>query len=53
MAYQNNYNPIPIPTAFTPNDDGLNDEFKPYDSGVSDFKMLICKQFFDNNLTFQ
>ena len=26
-------------------DRGLNDEFKPYDSGVSDFKMLIFNKF--------
>ncbi|MEC7878292.1 MAG: gliding motility-associated C-terminal domain-containing protein [Bacteroidota bacterium] len=45
VTSQDNYNPIPIPTAFTPNDDGLNDEFKPYDSGVSDFKMLIFNKF--------
>ena len=45
ITSQNNYNPIPIPNAFTPNNDGLNDEFKPYDSGVSDFKMLIFNKF--------
>ena len=41
----NNYNPIPIPNAFTPNNDGLNDEFKPFNSNVSEYKMLIFNKF--------
>ncbi len=41
----NNYNPIPIPNAFTPNGDGLNDIFKPFPSDISDFKMFIFNKF--------
>ena len=41
----NNYNPIPIPNAFTPNDDGLNDTFKPYESNIEDYTMLIFNKF--------
>ena len=41
----NNYNPIPIPNAFTPNDDNLNDTFKPYESNVEDYTMLIFNKF--------
>ena len=37
----NNFNPIPIPNAFTPNNDGLNDTFKPFSSNVSEYKMYI------------
>ena len=42
---ENNYNPIPIPNAFTPNDDDLNDTFKPYESNVEDYTMLIFNKF--------
>ena len=41
----NNYNPIPIPNAFTPNGDGLNDFFKPFPLQVSDYKMLIFNKY--------
>ena len=37
----NNFNPIPIPNAFSPNNDGLNDTFKPFSSNVSEYKMYI------------
>lgn len=40
-----NYNPIPIPNAFTPNDDGLNDVFKPLFLTVSDYKMIIFNKY--------
>ena len=41
----NNYSPIPIPNAFTPNGDGLNDSFKPFPSLVTDYKMSIFNKF--------
>jgi len=41
----NNFNPIPIPNAFTPNNDGLNDIFKPLHSNVSEYKMYIFNKF--------
>ena len=50
---KNNYNAIPVPNAFTPNNDGLNDVFKPFDSNVSDFRMIILnklgEQIFETN----
>ena len=42
---KNNFNPIPIPNAFTPNDDGLNDIFKPLFSSVKDYKMIIFNRY--------
>ena len=40
-----NYNPIPVPNVFTPNNDGLNDEFKPLFSIVNEYKMLIFNKY--------
>ena len=41
----NNFNPIQIPNAFSPNNDGLNDIFKPFYSDVSEYKMYIFNKF--------
>ena len=40
-----NYNPLPIPNAFTPNSDGLNDYFLPIKREVEDYKMYIFNRF--------
>ena len=40
-----NYNPLPIPNAFTPNSDGLNDYFLPIKKEVQDYKMYIFNRF--------
>ena len=45
LVSNNNFNPIPIPNAFTPNDDGLNDYFQPFPSQVTDYKMIIFNKF--------
>jgi len=45
LISNNNYNPIPIPNAFSPNNDGLNDVFKPFYSNVSGYKMYIFNKF--------
>lgn len=45
LISNNNYNPIPIPNAFSPNNDGLNDIFKPFYSNVSEYKMYIFNKF--------
>lgn len=34
-----------IPTAFSPNQDGVNDEFKPVGANISTFKMTIFNQW--------
>ena len=49
MCYDTIYKPIRIkdefaiyfPNTFTPNDDGVNEQFKPLAVGVAEFKMLI------------
>lgn len=49
MCYDTIYKPIKIkdefaiyfPNTFTPNDDGVNEQFKPLAVGVAEFKMLI------------
>ena len=50
---EKNYDPVPVPNAFTPNNDGLNDVFKPFDSNVSEFRMIILnklgEQIFETN----
>ena len=45
VVSNNNFSPIPIPNAFTPNDDGLNDFFKPFPSTVTDYKMNIFNKY--------
>jgi len=40
-----NYNPIPIPNAFTPNNDGLNDVFKPYPISLEQYSLNIFNKF--------
>ena len=40
-----NYNPLPIPNAFTPNSDGLNDYFLPIKKEVKDYKIYIFNRF--------
>jgi len=40
-----NFNPIKVPNAFSPNNDGLNDIFKPFHSNVSEYKMYIFNKF--------
>lgn len=45
ITSNNNFSPIPIPNAFTPNDDGLNDSFKPFPSQVTDYKMSIFNKY--------
>ena len=40
-----NYNPLPMPNTFTPNGDGLNDEFKPFEKNVSEYKLTIYNNF--------
>jgi gliding motility-associated-like protein len=42
---QKNYNPIPIPNAFTPNNDGLNDIFKPYPISLDKYSLNIFNKF--------
>ncbi len=53
MCYDTIYKPIRIkdefsiyfPNAFTPNDDGVNEQFKPLAVGVAEFKMLILDRW--------
>ena len=39
-----NYN-LWIPDTFTPNDDGINDSFKPYGVGIKEYKMQIFSRW--------
>jgi PKD repeat protein len=58
MCYDTIYKPIRIkdefaiyfPNAFTPNDDGVNEQFKPLAVGVAEFKMLIFDRWGLSNL---
>lgn len=53
MCYDTIYKPIRIkdefsiyfPNAFTPNDDGVNEQFKPLAVGIKEFKMLIMDRW--------
>ncbi len=53
MCYDTIYKPIRIkdefsiyfPNAFTPNDDGVNEQFKPLAVGIKEFKMLILDRW--------
>ena len=39
-----NYN-LWIPDTFTPNDDGVNDSFKPYGVGIKEYKIQIFSRW--------
>mgnify|MGYP001160120161 FL=1 len=41
IIIKENHNPLPIANTFSPNGDGLNDEFKPFPRSVKDYNLLI------------
>ncbi len=41
VTTRENHNPLPIANTFTPNGDGLNDEFKPFPKSVENYNLLI------------
>ena len=41
LIINENYNPLPIANTFSPNGDGLNDEFKPFPKSVKNYNLLI------------